>query len=122
MKPYCKTNMPFRHKSAMAKFRTGVAPLRIETGRYEGLPETERTCTFCKDTVEDEFHVLFDCPLYNKIRLEAFQYAKIVNCHFNSLTKLEKFVFLLLSPQMVFFSCAKVCILIIQRRAAFLTR
>ena len=91
--PYCKTIMPFRHRSAMATFRTGVAPLRIETGRYEGLPEAERTCTFCKDSVEDEFHVLFDCPLYNGIRLEMFQYAQIVNCHFNSLTKLEKFVF-----------------------------
>ena len=37
----------------MAKFRAGVAPLRIETGRYEGFPEAERKCTFCKDSVED---------------------------------------------------------------------
>ena len=105
----------------MAKFHTGVAPLRIETGRYESLPEAERTCTFCKDSVEDELHVLFDCPLYNEIRLEMFQYVQIVNWHFNSLTKLEKFVFLFLSLQMVR-SCAKACFLIIQRRAAFLTK
>ena len=26
------------HKSAYAKFRCGVAPIRIETGRYERLP------------------------------------------------------------------------------------
>ena len=80
---YCKTIMPSTHRSAMAKFRTGVAPLRIETGRYEGLPEAERTCTFCKDHVEDEIHTLFDCHLYNEIRLELFQYAQYVNNHFN---------------------------------------
>ena len=91
--PYFKTIMPFRHRSAMVTFRTGVAPLRIETDRYEGLFEAERTCTFCKDSVEDELHVLFDCPLYNEIRLEIFQYAQIINCHFNLPTKLEKFVF-----------------------------
>ena len=32
---YCKTILPLRHRSAFAKFRCGVAPLRIETGRYE---------------------------------------------------------------------------------------
>ena len=36
--------------SAMAKFRTDVAPLRIETGRYEDLPEAERTCIFGRTT------------------------------------------------------------------------
>ena len=94
--------------SAMAKFRTGVAPLRIETGRYEGLPEAERNCIICKDHVEDEVHALFDCHLYIKIRLELFQYAQYVNNHFNSLTKLDKFAFLFCSTKMVR-SCAKAC-------------
>ena len=34
---YCKYIMPKNHRSALCKFRCGVAPLRIETGRYEGL-------------------------------------------------------------------------------------
>ena len=33
---------------------------------------------------------MFDCPLYKEIRSEVFQYAHIVNCHFNFLTKLDK--------------------------------
>ena len=33
--PYCKLIMPLRHRATFAKFRCGVAPLRIETGRYE---------------------------------------------------------------------------------------
>ena len=32
---YCKTIMSSTHRSVMAKFRNGVAPLRIETGRCE---------------------------------------------------------------------------------------
>ena len=32
---YCKMLMSFTHRSALAKFRCGVAPIRLETGRYE---------------------------------------------------------------------------------------
>ena len=61
------------HRSSFAKFRLGVAPLRIETGRYEGLIETERICPFCKNHTEDELHVLFDCFLYNDIRSDFLE-------------------------------------------------
>ena len=33
--PYCELFLPAKHRHALAKFRCGVAPLRIETGRYE---------------------------------------------------------------------------------------
>ena len=96
-------------------------PLRIETGRYEGIPEIERSCIFCADAVEDEIHVLLECPLYNEIRSELIQYAQIANVNFNSLTKLDKFVFLFNSPDTIR-SCAKACFLILQRRTLFLSR
>ena len=60
--------MQRNHRSAFAKFRMGIAPLKIETGRYERLNEEERTCFRYSDTVESEEHVLLDCPLYNHIR------------------------------------------------------
>jgi hypothetical protein len=47
---------------AYAKFRCGVAPLRVETGRYERKAVHERTCLYCINYVEDEFHVLMLCP------------------------------------------------------------
>ena len=62
--------MPQSHWSAFAKFISGVALLRIETGRYEGLSINDRTCPFCKNCIKDEFHVLFMCPLYNELRIE----------------------------------------------------
>ena len=41
---YLCCNMPGKYKSAYAKFRCGVAPLKIETGRYEALLVENRLC------------------------------------------------------------------------------
>lgn len=56
---YVRALLPPSHRSALAQFRCGTAPLKIETGRYEGLPEQQRTCFACSHPcVESEFHVL----------------------------------------------------------------
>jgi hypothetical protein len=65
---YVKMILPAKHRSALSKFRSGVAPLRIETGRFEGLPVEQRFCPFCRTHVEDEFHVIMQCDKYNDIR------------------------------------------------------
>ena len=44
---YCKKLLPLCHRAAFAKFRCGVAPLPIETGRFENKPLEERKCPFC---------------------------------------------------------------------------
>ena len=68
-----KTHIMSRtRRSALAKFRCGVAPLRLETGRYERIPYDERNCFNCINVVENEEHVLLECPLYNDIRKELF--------------------------------------------------
>ena len=56
---YCKIALPFSHRSAFAKFRCGVAPLRIEPGRFENLRIEERICCFCSDFIEDETQCTF---------------------------------------------------------------
>jgi hypothetical protein len=61
-------NIPSRYRSAFAKFRCGVAPLRIETGHYENKNVNERACFICQDQIEDEKHVLLYCPLYADLR------------------------------------------------------
>ncbi len=33
-----------KHRPAMAKFRAGVAPLRLETGRYDNTDEVDIVC------------------------------------------------------------------------------
>ena len=44
---YYKIILPPRHRTAFSKFRCGVAPIRIETGRYESLAESLCFCLFC---------------------------------------------------------------------------
>ena len=49
--------MPYSNRSALAKFRCGVAPIRLETGRYERLDVNDRICPICNIGIEDEMHV-----------------------------------------------------------------
>lgn len=55
-------------RSACVKLRCGVAPLRLETGRYERLQLDERFCFHWANKVESEKHVLLECPLYDDLR------------------------------------------------------
>ena len=67
-KPFVKKVMNRSHSSALAKLRCDVAPIRLESGRYEHLPEDQRLCPFCNDCVESELHVLLNCDIYSDIR------------------------------------------------------
>ena len=70
---YCKIIMPTSRRSAFAKFLSGVAPLRLETRRYEGLPVHERICPFCRTYDENELHVIIKCETYeNHFKKPAF--------------------------------------------------
>jgi hypothetical protein len=69
--PYVKNILNRGHRSTIAQLRSGILPLQIETGRYQQIPENFRLCMFCNDqVVEDEKHFLFDCTLYNTVRLK----------------------------------------------------
>ena len=81
---YCLLIMPPKHRSALSKFRCGVAPIRIETGRYENLKENERVCPFC-NCIEDEIHVLLYCNLYADVRQFLFDKAVSINSTFLTL-------------------------------------
>ena len=76
VEPYVKNTMPKKYRSAFAKFRCGVAPLRLETGRYEGLKEEERQCILCENNdIESELHVIMCCPVYANIRAPLLEQA-----------------------------------------------
>ena len=54
------------------RLRGGLLRLRVNTGRWgwEGtLLYEERVCTYCnRKEIEDEFHVLFMCPVWSSFR------------------------------------------------------
>ena len=71
----------------MCQFRSGVLPLRIETGRFIGEALNRRLCRFCNTgAVEDEKHFFFECALYNNLRTTIFN-------HDNSGTLDDKLVY-----------------------------
>ena len=49
---YVTSIIPRANRSALAKLRCGTAPIRIETGRYEGLPVDQRLCFHCATIIK----------------------------------------------------------------------
>ena len=77
-KAYIFKPLSFIQRKSLAKFRLGVSPLRIETGRYEHpkLPEDQRLCQICRqNNIENEIHFLLYCPVYVGMRTELLNYV-----------------------------------------------
>ena len=51
----------------------GILPLAVETGRFNGTPLDERICKICnRDVIEDEFHMICKCNVYDNFRAEMY--------------------------------------------------
>ena len=86
-----------KYRSAYAKFSCGVAPIKIETGRYgvNRVPPESRLCMQCS-RIEDEFHVIMQCPLYDDVR---FSCLKFIYVHeFKELTSEHQFIEIMSNP------------------------
>ena len=92
---YVLLNLSQSERSLMAQFRSGVLPLRIETGRFRHEPVDRRVCELCDatDTVEDESHFLFHCKFYSDLRALYFDFIDVAT--FNVLPIGDKFKLLL---------------------------
>ena len=70
---YVKSNLSRSSRSFIAQLRSGVLPLRVETGRFINLELKDRLCKACEGLfIEDEMHFIFYCPCYNTLRNEFF--------------------------------------------------
>ena len=88
--PYVKTPILSRgQRSALAKFNCGMAPMKIEIGRYSQTTICERICFNCTKLVEDEIHVLILCRVYQNIRGTLFEKAASLNKDFSSFEDTE---------------------------------
>ena len=100
--------MPFNDRSAFAKCGCGVAPIRLETGRYENIKLEERYCFICSNLIEDETHVILHYLVYFDFRNNLFAEVLKANRNLMSLSDCQKMVFLF-SNQYVFRIVAKTC-------------
>ena len=61
----------FKHRQAISKMRLSSHKLNIEKGRYTGVPRNDRKCELCnKNDIEDEYHFMIVCDVYNDLRRE----------------------------------------------------
>ena len=69
--PYLNLINIEQFRVALSRFRVSAHRLEVETGRWHkpvAVPFNERKCRTCLDYLEDEFHVLLECPLYHELR------------------------------------------------------
>lgn len=114
---YLKIQMDKKYRSALAKIRCGVAPIRLETGRYEGLREMDRLCIHC-NVIENEEHVLVTCPFYEDLRHDLFLACENESDVFQTFSSCDKLCFLL-SNDAVIRKSAKTCYDILHRYRSF---
>ena len=94
--PYLSKVINRQHRSILAQFRCGVLPLKIETGRYQNIPQELRLCCFCpSNVIEDEIHFLFNCAKYSVLRNEYFTFVNVTNTSFNSSNNATKLCILM---------------------------
>ena len=92
------------HRKALAKLRMSSHGLLTETARHTGIARENRKCTLCNKTdIEDGYHVVLICPLYNNIRNidikryyinnpSMFKFIELLNSTGNSLKNLALYV------------------------------
>ena len=97
--PYVCIVAQKKYRSAYAKFRCGVAPIKIETGRYgvDRVPPEARLCMQCS-RIEDEFHVIMQCPLYDDVRSSCLKSIHVLSHEFKELTSEHQFIEIMSNP------------------------
>ena len=63
----------------ISKFRLYYHCLMIEQGRHNNLAVHNRKCPFCLTHIEDETHLLINCPIYSSIIESLMEKIDIIN-------------------------------------------
>ncbi len=85
-----KSNLERRQRSLVIKLKSGVFPVKKETGRYKGLARELRICDLCNTTMEDEIHFLFQCSKLNHARKAFIDEYKLLVPGFDDMSDTEK--------------------------------
>ena len=60
-------------RKALSQLRLSSLKLAILTGKWYKIKKEERKCKFCdSNVIEDEFHFIFQCSNYKKLRKDLF--------------------------------------------------
>lgn len=109
LRTYCKFKLSYslenyvtllkrKFISVFCKLRISSHKLRIETGRYSSprLPPEQRICNHCNlGEIEDEFHFIMRCTLYNDLRQKLFSDIQHAIFDFHNFNDNDKFIIIL---------------------------
>ena len=79
VKLYSDSSCPEYARIAATRIRLGSHRLRVETGRWSRLPRDQCTCSCPQNAVQDEPHVLLDCPLTRQLRVNDPELSRLVS-------------------------------------------
>ena len=69
LQSYLQKPIEYFYIKQITRMRLCSHNLNIERGRYSNIERHNRICTFCNlNEIEDEYHFILKCPLYNDIR------------------------------------------------------
>ena len=87
----------------IAKLRSSTfIKIRIESGRYRGIPKSQRTCQRCNSgSVDDEIHLMLHCQKFSIERINLLSKANEIQENFQSLDDISKLEVLLSNPAIV---------------------
>ena len=106
-KPYLDSINISKFRTALTRFRVSSHRLAVETGRWhkpQPIKINERKCLLC-NSLEDEFHFIFECPLYSDLRqkyIKKYYWKKpcipkfidlLQNNSINTVRKLSMFIY-----------------------------
>jgi hypothetical protein len=95
-------------------------PLHIETGRYTNTRVNERLCMLCEQNeVDDEFHVIMHCDMYEDIRSSLLEYCYGIDPDLQHKPLEDVFVFIM-SDSRISRQSAKACLNILNRRQSLI--
>ena len=92
--PYLQNVKQFKHRKMFTKLRTNSHLLEIEHGKHLGKLAHDRLCSVCH-AVEDEFHFIMVCPLYNELRHNFLAEITSMFPLLNQYSLYDKFLFLM---------------------------
>lgn len=75
---YLKNVNISKYLTALTRLRLSAHHLSVETGRWRNISLSDRLCSACQK-LEDEFHLLFECKLYNSIRKRYINQYYVIN-------------------------------------------
>ena len=65
---YLSTVISWKHRNMLIRLRAGVLRLKVNEGRWMGIELGLRRCVICNKGIEDEYHFILICDLYQDIR------------------------------------------------------